>query len=227
MAVVTVNYERNRAAIKATIDYIVHRQNRDGEDVTRTLFGYDGPMEKAQAYRMIDEAGTDITFFRIMISPDPEKEDRDKRLDLWTVTQQTMLQLGKHLGRDLQFIATEHSDQTDIRHAHAIVLIPGRLNRGDLRVLRDAATAAALSREQQPQLERRFQARTYRTRKRYLRAPFSRWERPARRARTGFTCPACGVGHRMTRISSGVYLCFECRLVLGKGRGLERGNFQL
>ena len=54
-------------------------ENREGEEVTRTLFGYDGQMEKAQAYRMIDEAGTTYIFFRIMISPDPEKEDGEKR----------------------------------------------------------------------------------------------------------------------------------------------------
>ena len=65
---------------KANIDYIAHRENREGENVTRRLFGHDGEMSKEQAYQMIDEAGDNIYFYRIMISPDPENEDARKTL---------------------------------------------------------------------------------------------------------------------------------------------------
>jgi hypothetical protein len=48
MAIVKSNYvkrgkgEKGRA--KATIRYIQHRRDRDGERVNRTLFGYDGTL---------------------------------------------------------------------------------------------------------------------------------------------------------------------------------------
>ena len=48
MAVVKANYvkrgKEERARAKATIRYIQHRRDREGERVTRTLFGYDGAL---------------------------------------------------------------------------------------------------------------------------------------------------------------------------------------
>jgi hypothetical protein len=84
MAVVKANYvkrgkgERGRA--KATIRYIQHRRDRDGERVSRTLFGFDGELTREQAYRMIDEAQKGTIFYRFVLSPDPKREDRYKTL---------------------------------------------------------------------------------------------------------------------------------------------------
>src|SRR5437764_8018430 len=87
MAIVKSNYvkrgkgEKGRA--KATIRYIQHRRDREGERVTRTLFGYDGALSREQAYAMIDEAPQKGTlFYLIVISPAPAREDRYKDLDL-------------------------------------------------------------------------------------------------------------------------------------------------
>jgi hypothetical protein len=223
---VKVNFVRGvdaAAIIKAGIDYIMHRLNRDGEEVSRTLFGYDGPLEKWQVFQMIDAAGEDITFFRIMISPDPKKEDLEKILDLWTVTQQTILRFEERLGRQLQFIATEHTDQTEIRHVHSIVLISGRLNVADLRALRQAATGAALSRQPERQQEQGQQVERQSVPARHAEVDTSaRVGKPAR----DFTCPACEIGH-MVKLGSGVYRCPECSLVLGRGQGRERRSWQL
>ena len=79
-----------------------------------------------------------------MISPDPQNEDGKKNLDLWAITQQTILQLEKRLGKKLQFLAAEHDNQTDIRHVHCIVLVSGRLNVADLLALQQAATEASV-----------------------------------------------------------------------------------
>ena len=63
MAVVKANYVRPgggaKARAKASIRYIQHRRGEDGERITRQLFGSDGPMERDEAYRMIDEAKND------------------------------------------------------------------------------------------------------------------------------------------------------------------------
>src|SRR6266700_2217743 len=82
MAIVKNNYvkrgagERTRA--KATIRYIEHRRGKDGEKITRPLFGSDGVMGRYEAYRMIDEAEKGSIFFRFIMSPDPNREDTAK-----------------------------------------------------------------------------------------------------------------------------------------------------
>ena len=101
---------------------------------------------------MIDEAGEGINFYRMMISPDPETEDAKKTADLWTVTQQTIRKLEKRLGVPLQFVAAEHNDQTEIRHIHSIVLIPGKLNVADFQAMRQAVSEA-LSPQPEPEQE--------------------------------------------------------------------------
>src|SRR5947199_10590395 len=113
MAVVKANYvergkgEKGRA--KATIRYIQHRRDREGERVTRTLFGYDGTLSREQAYAMIDEAPQKSTlFYRIVLSPAPAREDRYKDLDLPDVTIHTMLALEERLGKQIQFVAALH-----------------------------------------------------------------------------------------------------------------------
>src|SRR5688572_28354472 len=112
-----------------------------GETVTRPLFGHDGELRKEQTYKMIDQAGGDINFYRFMFSPDPEMAEA-KAADLWMMTQQVVLKLEERLGMPLQFAAVEHIDQTEIRHIHSIVLIPGRLNVADLEAMHQAADAA-------------------------------------------------------------------------------------
>ncbi len=93
MAIVKASYTKSRAAAKAAIRYIQHRPGKDGNKMTRTLFGSDGVLGRSQAYRMIDDAAKGTVFYRIVISPDPEKEDTKKDLHLWTITEQTMVQL--------------------------------------------------------------------------------------------------------------------------------------
>src|SRR4051794_12200304 len=134
MIVRVTSYTRIRKAIRSTVRYLKHRPNIEGERVTRPLFGSDGPMEKYHAYSMIDEAPRGTIFFRIAISPDPKREDTNKDLDLWGMTQNAMRHLKVQMKKDIQFIAVEHDDQSDIRHVNAIVLV-GRLSKAEFRAL--------------------------------------------------------------------------------------------
>ena len=54
---------------------------------------------------MIDEASRGASFFRIVISPDRQKEDSSKDLYLSQITEQTMLTLEERLGTHVPFIA--------------------------------------------------------------------------------------------------------------------------
>ena len=144
MAIVRVKYTRNRNQIKAHLRYITHRRGREGAKITRTLFDKTGLTEKQASYQMIDEARRGSVFYKIMISPDPAKEDTYKDLDLQLVTRQTILKLEKQLGRSVWFVATEHNDHAPHRHIHGIFLISGKLTREEFkslsRSLRFAAT---------------------------------------------------------------------------------------
>jgi hypothetical protein len=146
MAVVKIKYTRNRNGIKAHLRYIIHRPDRDGEKQTRQLFSADyTTLEKKRAYELIDRAPQGTIFFKIMLSPDPNKEDTRRDVDLWHVTDKTMQRFKKLVGEErakqFQFFATEHNGMK--RHTHAIALVPGRLSKEDFRLLKDVLRETA------------------------------------------------------------------------------------
>ena len=116
MAVVKVEYTRSRPRMKAHIRYITYRPGRDREKISRALFDNHGLSDTQRAYHMVDMAPRGTNFFKIVISPDPKREDRYKDLDLPHITRQTILQLEAQIGRHVQFIGTIHNDHTPNRH---------------------------------------------------------------------------------------------------------------
>src|SRR4051794_22206879 len=97
MAIVKGKYTRNRQSIKASVRYISHRPGRDGEKMSRELFGFDGTMTRQQAYRMIDAMKTGSYFYRLVLSTDPRFEDTFKDLDLSLLATRLMAQLEERL----------------------------------------------------------------------------------------------------------------------------------
>jgi len=144
MAIVKATYTKQSAGAKASIRYIEHRPGKDGEKITRTLFGWDGAMGRVQAYRMIDTAEKGSIFFRFVISPDPTREDRAKDLHLREITEQTMHTLEERLHKQIAWVAAEHNDHAPHRHVHIVAVVPGRLQVQDFQSLRQTATEAAL-----------------------------------------------------------------------------------
>jgi Zn finger protein HypA/HybF involved in hydrogenase expression len=223
MAIVKLNYlkakdPQNRAKIKETIHYISHRLNKEGQSVTRALCSHEGEIDKKQAYEMIEKAGETRYFYRIIISPDPIVEDVKTDLDLWRLTQQTILKLEERLSQQVQCVASEHTDQNEIRHVHAIALLPGKLNVSDLKALRMAATELATP------------SRAERVPEQGVALGYAKLDRepyPASQAHArpfhngGITCPVC-INQTMHKVAENVYRCPNCYLVLGLGRGLER-----
>ncbi len=109
-----------------------------------TLLSEQLQLEREEAYTMIDEAQKETKFFRFVISPDPNREDTGKDLQLWEITTKTMLGLEERLKQTIQFVAAVHNDHAPHRHVHVIALVPGRLTRDDFMLLRETATEASL-----------------------------------------------------------------------------------
>jgi hypothetical protein len=152
MAIVKATYTKSSAGAKASIRYIEHRPGKDGEKVTRTLFGIDGLMGRYAANRMIDEAEKGSFFFRFVISPDPKGEDTQRDLFLREITEKTMVSLEERLQKPLQWVAVEHTDHAPHRHIHIVAVLPGRLQVPDFQALRQTATEAALEQRRQRDL---------------------------------------------------------------------------
>ena len=148
MAIFKANYVKRgktaKALAKASVRYIQHRRGKDGETLTRTLFGSDGVMERYEAYQMIDEAKKGSFFYRFVLSPDPKKEDHNHDLDMRDIARQTILALEERLGQSILWVGAIHDDHAPHLHAHLIAIIPQKLNVKDFAILRQATTEASL-----------------------------------------------------------------------------------
>jgi hypothetical protein len=140
--------------------------------VTRDLFSFDGSLSKDTAYRMIDEAPEKRRYYyRIIISPDPRREDSYRDLALKNLTIETMLKLEERLGHPIQFVAAIHDDHSPHRHVHALVIHNGRrLTRDDFAMLRNYGKQRALT--QRRFLDRRRRLERLRERGASYRPPF-------------------------------------------------------
>jgi hypothetical protein len=149
MAIIKASYTRKSGAAKASIRYIENRPGKDGAKIQRTLFSAEGKIERAEAYTMIDQAAKGSYFFRLVISPDPQREDSDKQLTLRELAEKTMQSLEGRFQHQVQWIATVHDDHSENRHIHAIAIVPARLQVQDFQRMRSAATEEALTQRQQ------------------------------------------------------------------------------
>src|SRR5205823_2895394 len=110
MAIVKATYTRKVGNAKASVRYIENRPGRDGAKLQRTLFNADGKVARGDAYTMIDQAANNSYFFRLVISPDPQREDSDKNLALRELTEKTIQSLEDRFQQPLQWVATIHGD---------------------------------------------------------------------------------------------------------------------
>jgi hypothetical protein len=167
--------------------------------MTRELFGHDGKLEKQQIYEMIDQAPKGTYFYKLVISPDPKREDGDKSLNLRELTLQTVAEFETTIGRQVEFFAAIHADHRPHRHIHATVLVAGRIDREVFNALPGNLNRAALEEvlTQRPELREvldrqpaRYQARLPRLKQErgYSRPSPARWwysQTP------GSACPVC------------------------------------
>jgi hypothetical protein len=160
MAVVKGNYIRRGKAgnprAKDAIRYMQHRPEREGERVTRVLFGPDGRWERVHGYQMIDEASPGTHFYRMSINPDPKGEDHHRDLDLRAVTERTIHSLAGIVAKPVLYVAAVHEEHADSRrHVYLVASVPRRLNTPEIEGLRDAATQVCLEQRQERDREAR------------------------------------------------------------------------
>jgi hypothetical protein len=187
---------------------------------------------------MIDRAKGNTTFFRLVISPDRKKEDQDKRLDLKTLTENTMMLLqDKFPHQTIPFVAAIHTN-TDNRHIHILALVPAkRLPQKVLTVLTETATNEA--RLQRQELDREIVQSSPAAPP--ARAPHIRRKAPQQNAtaiasmsrktgsikreprvqlgRMGPSCPNCGPWQEMERRGR-QFECLSCGLRLKRSARL-------
>jgi hypothetical protein len=197
VAVIKINYRKSRKQIKVTARYIQHRPGRDGERRTRQFSGLDGPLTRDDLYDLIDNAPKGTNFFRLVISPDPRKEDTERDLDLRAVTEHMLSALGEKLGQQIAYAGAIHDDHAPHRHVHVIALIQGKLTREHFTLLREHATEVALLQRRERDLARGIvreepaPGRTF-PRGRDLSIPAGGGSGPAKRSNR---CVVCGQEH--------------------------------
>ena len=109
-------------------------------------------MTRLEAYQFIDEAPKGTHFYTIILSPDPEKEDRHKDLDMRQITITTMLSIEAIVATPVAWVAAIHDDHTDKNHVHALAAVNRRLETPELTRIRETTTQACL--EQRKELDR-------------------------------------------------------------------------
>jgi hypothetical protein len=168
MAVVKASFVKRgkvgNAKAKDNVRYIQHRPDKDNEAVWRPLFTSDGPMTRHEAYQFIDEAPKGTKFFTIIISPDPEKEDTHKDLDMRALTITTMQTIeeiitAQGITTPVVWVAAVHDDHTDKNHVHALAALQGRLDKPDLQRLIAETTHASLAQRRELDRTRERNAR--------------------------------------------------------------------
>jgi len=228
MAVVRITYQsKNRSRAKANIRYIMHRPEEKGKKITRELFGWeeDGK-RKIEAYEAIDKAGKKYRFLHMTISPDPKREDTRRDLDLKEMIRKTMLTLqGQFTDEDIYFFASVHEGHTDKRHVNMLVLVPDRLNREQLALLRQSATDNA--RAQRRNLDRDLSVSAQTAPVQAVQAHPRRSYQTSSRSERAFTladvvtweprCPLC-----LTPLErAGRFLkCDNCEILLNRTHGI-------
>jgi hypothetical protein len=237
MAVVKANFVKSGAGekgrAKATIRYIADRPGKDKEKTARELFGPDGKLTKEQARRMIDEAAKGTLFYRLIISPDPRREDSHKDLNLSELTIQTIAELEDRLKTSIQFAAVVHDDHAPHRHIHVLALLSKKLSRADINFLRVKATAASQLQRRILDLKQERSLAAGHKPARQKTPPLSRGVRPTSTKSSLYapapskirqSCPSCSEGYSMPmrKIARDLHKCTFCGIVVRQsGLGMQ------
>jgi len=217
MAIVKLKYTRSRAKVKAHIRYITHRPSLEGKRQTRRLFTEAGQTDKNRAYQMVDEARRGSIFFKLVLSPDPRREDPNHTLDLWRLTRETLQALSQRLNIPLKFIGVEHADHTPNRHVHIVFSLSTRLSKEDIAALRSAATGASLTQvRERTALEQQARARPALGAAIYRPRVERKLTRPLRSFDTSSLyqlCPHCLVVTLALPLGDNLAKCLTCKQV--------------
>jgi hypothetical protein len=148
--VVKARYSRGLASAirlaKGHVRYAVHRPNEQGRRQHRELWDRDDRISRHTAYERLDDARATDYVYRLTLSPHPEHQDLNRRLDLQAWTRGTMRQLEQQAGQQLAWFAATH-EHPDHRHIHVVAVTGRRLEVPDFQALREAGDNHALAQQ--------------------------------------------------------------------------------
>jgi predicted Zn-ribbon and HTH transcriptional regulator len=222
MAIVKARYVRGKSRIKAHLRYITHRRGLEGERMTRSLFGREGPLSKQQIYDMIDATRRGAVFHKFVINFHAVNEDTRKDLNLWEVTRKTLDHIKTPFGESVPFVATIHDDHTQLRHIHGFFMVEGRLSKEEFaKIKRLWKVATAEVRRQRKHLDRMRSSLGYQKLlpliENYKRKHQQGRGRRIREIRMQPACQHCGYGN-FTGIPFYALTCPSCKQWLTQSR---------
>ncbi len=125
MAVVTIDFIKKgkgeRRGAKKNIRYMENRPGKDKAKIQRPLFTATGQVTRLQAYALIDQAEEGSTYFRVVISPDPVKENPAHDLPMREITK-VVMDIEEIVGKPVTWVAAVQDDHTDIPHVHILAV---------------------------------------------------------------------------------------------------------
>jgi hypothetical protein len=142
-----------RQAAVATLNYIATRENQQGEEMNRTLFGKERTYQLEEAREFVNALQMkQLRLWHVTWSPAPITEINEKKdLDLRRIARETMKYL-QRIDPTIEFMVAEHNDHSDIPHAQGLVFVNGWISRDDLIEMGKIALQKAL--EQRRNLDR-------------------------------------------------------------------------
>jgi hypothetical protein len=142
-----------RKAAVATLTYIATRENQQGEEMNRTLFGRERTYQLEEAIEFVNAIQMkQLRLWHVTWSPAPITEINEKKdLDLRKIAKETMRYL-QAIHPTMEFIVAEHNDHSDIPHVQGLVFVNGWISRDDLIEMGKIALQKAL--EQRRSLDR-------------------------------------------------------------------------
>src|ERR671916_873984 len=142
-----------RKAALATLNYIATRENQQGEEMNRTLFGKERTYQLEDAIAFVNALQMkQLRLWHVTWSPAPiEGINEKKDLDLRKVARETMKYL-QTMDPAMEFMVAEHNDHSDIAHVQGLVFVNGWIRRDDLIEMGKIALQEAL--EQRQSLDR-------------------------------------------------------------------------
>jgi hypothetical protein len=148
--VVKARYSRGVASAirlaKGHVRYAVHRPNEQGRRQYRELWDRDRRISRQTAYERLDGARSTDYVYRLTVSPHPEHQDLNRRLDLQAWTRGMMRQLEQQAGQPLDWFAASH-EHPDHRHIHVVAVAGRRLDVRDFQAMREAGDTHALAQQ--------------------------------------------------------------------------------
>lgn len=137
-SVVKTSYTKSASEAKASVRYMQHRENDQGEHTARQLFGKEGELSRREAYERLDraaEAEGRTYFYRLVLNPGEGHADlSEEGRQAWAA--QVMGRIEDQGVKVRDWVAVSHTDQGEHDHLHVLAATSRTLQKSELADLR-------------------------------------------------------------------------------------------